>query len=404
MQNYYIKLFVYGWLWWLIVGNLNSGAWSYLFFSDNVDIEQASDIYLCFVLFFCIGVLSVSALRTTKEIEVSKKFLSESIVDNSSPFFKIIVFAYPVLMLFESTIAIGYVPIFAGDNIVDVMYELNYGTLYNYKVIMVVSVFFSFYYMIFYYNKSKMRFLFFLTVFVLFCAISVFDGKRVVILASLCLISIYVSKRFGFSFIRKYSLVFSSVLFFLYVGTALMRANITFSEFFSNGFHSIFYSLGTEYRDFAWTVSYYNPGEIPGYSWVKSSIGSLINGSTLSFMGFDKVQLVHMDSARSWMDIFGIELGIRTGIISELWFEFGWWGNIVIFIFGTVASWLSKQLMLSTTISKLIFVSLIYSYLFLSIMGQSSVFFGVLTTSFYLYVLFLITNFLFKSKNSLGVM
>ena len=150
--------------------------------------------------------------------------------------------------------------------------------------------------------------------------------------------------------------------------------------------------MGAEFKDFAWTVTHYEPFTIPNYSWVQSSLGSFFNGFLLSLVDINKNELVHMDSARAWMDIYGIELGIRTGIISELWFEFSYFGMLLMFVFGCALSKLTSKIYIEKELFKFILFSILYAYLLLAIMGQSSLFFGVSITVVYLYFAWKLSN------------
>jgi len=195
-----------------------------------------------------------------------------------------------------------------------------------------------------------------------------------------------MNKLYGFQYIKSKSIYYISIIFITYTGISKLRSGDTDSGVTS--IDDVFYSVGAEFRDFMWTVTNYEPGEIPDYSWVLSSLGSFFNGKILSILGFDKNTLVGMDSARSWMHVFEIDLGIRTGIFSELWFEFGPFSVIVSLVLGVFVSKVCADIYRAGTIKALIFKVFVFSFVFLAVMGQSSLLFGVLITCIYIFIIY----------------
>ena len=374
IKNNYIIFLGYFWVWWAVIGVTNSASWSYIYSNQDLDVERSVFIYFFYICVFLLGALFTGG---DNKIEAIEKFTIH-------PLWSIVILVYPFLMIAESYLRIGYIPILISGDITDLMYNLNYGLLYNYKACMIVSVLLCMKYIkINLDSNNKTKFFVFIFLLFIYLLISLFDGKRVMFLASLLVIAGFLFKVNGRDFVKKYSVYFALLIVFVYVFIALSRGGNSFGE---NGIHDVFYSIGVEFRDYVWTVTNYEPGEITGYSWALSSIGSFINGGVLTFLGFDKSELVSMDSARSWMYLFEIELGIRTGIVSELWFDYGYAGVIVIFIFGLLLGKVCRSLQSETKFVGFMFYVCLYAFIVLLIMGQSSVFFGFSITLVYLLI------------------
>lgn len=377
-SNLLSKALVIIWLWWLVFGCFFTAAHSIIYSGEDIDIESACFIYMLFLCSFQIGVFSIEKKH---ECQHSITDLKVSVV------FGLFILLYPYLMFIESVLKIGFVPMLQGGDIIEDMYTLNYGKLYSYKIVMLFSILYAWRLMLNSTDRIK-KFTFCLLV-ISYLAISLFDGKRVVFIAGMILLSVYVFKIYGLSSIKKWGTIFASILILTYSSISTFRSGGA-RDF--EGLYRYFLSVGVEFKDFAWTVTYFEPFTIPNYSWVKSSIGSFVNGFFLSLLDIEKSELVHMDSARAWMDIYGISLGIRSGIISELWFEFGYWGVCVMFLFGLLLSKLTAKIYLETSFFKFAFLSLLYAYTMLAIMGQSSLFFGVVITAIYFYFAWVLSN------------
>lgn len=377
-SNLLSRALVVIWLWWLVIGTFFSAAYSIIYSGENLDIERACFIHLLFLFAFQCGIIL---------IEKKQKCIHVIIEFKSSLIFGIGILAYPYIMFAESVIKIGYIPMLQGGNIVDGMYTINYGKLYNYKIIILFSILYATHMLV--HSSTSIKRTFYCLMIFSYFFISLFDGKRVIFLAGMVILGIYFFKVYGLVFIKKWGGVFGLAIVFIYSSIASLRGGGA-RDF--EGMHRFFLAVGVEFKDFAWTVTHFEPFTIPNYSWLKSSLGSFINGFFLSILDIDKNELVHMDSARAWMDIYGIELGIRTGLISELWFEFGYFGLCVIFLFGMFLTKLTSRIYDEKVLFKFSFYSLLYAYMVMAIMGQSSLLFGVAITAIYLYFAWILAN------------
>ncbi len=387
IHNIYSRIIGYFWLWWMLLGIANAAVWSILFANLDLKLETACLIYTSLLMCFLLGIFVFDKKTITPPLDLTVK---------PNSIWSIIILVFPLIMMIESYLVLGYIPILSGGSIIDSMYSANYGKLYSYKSVMVFSIILSVYYSTYFDGKDKFIAVFFSILTLVFLMISLFDGKRVIFLCSALSIFIYLHKLYGLDYIKKRSIFFISCIFLCYTGIANLRSGDISTSMKS--VEILLYSTGAEFRDFIWTVTYYEPGTIPGYSWVSSSLGAFINGNILSIFGFDKNALVAMDSARSWMNLFDIDLGIRTGMFSELWFEFGVYAILPVFILGLFTSKICGDICRATTIETLIFKLFVFGCVFLAVMGQSTLFFGMLITCIYIFILYSFIDFLTPKK------
>jgi len=295
----------------------------------------------------------------------------------------VIIAIFPVLLLIESYVNVGYFPIFSEGSITGTMYGIDYGFLYSYKLLMVFSILILLGLSQNYQSKIvKTLCLFALLAFL---AISLLDGKRFIFLLIVITVVIFFVKINGVIWLKEKLVYLFFTVFLVYTGISFARSG---ESFFGRGFNleHFFNSLGDEFRDYAWTMANFDPGTIANYSWFQSSLASFINGGLLKLIGVNKQELVQFDSARAWSVLFDSEMGIRTGIVSELWFAYGYFGCIVMLVLGVFTAWVSNGLRQTKNVEHFYFYAVIFALLMLLIMGQSSTFFGSLITCFYLYI------------------
>jgi len=360
----------YFWFLWPVIGICNIGSWVYLFSSEHIDIEGSIFVYQVFLIAFLIPGL--------KTISGYKKINSDPQSVNLMWYWLIL--SYPFLMGLQSIINVGSIPLFSGEGFVDEMYSINYGFLYTYKFIMLVSMAIMFWKAL---NSSGLFKAFWVILLSISMVIALFDGKRVIVLAFFLVACVLYFKHRNVNSVHKVFLyLIPSVFIYVFIGQ-LRSGEI--SPAFNEILVGIFYTAGVEYRDFALTFTNVKPGEIEGYNWFLSSLAALVNSNIANLIGFDKDYYISIDSARAFMRLYDINFGIRTGIISELWFDYGWFGLVVAFILGIGCRFLCNKVDYEQNLLGCIYLSIIYGFSVLAIMGQSSMFFGMLLTLFYIY-------------------
>src|SRR5207249_3725752 len=93
-----------------------------------------------------------------------------------------------------------------------------------------------------------------------------------------------------------------------------------------------------------------------------------------------------------WQTLFGSNYGIRTGIVSELYFAYGWMSLGIVFPFGILSGWVSKKLKAAPRRTSAMFLSSVFGILLLSVVGQTTLTTGALSIVLYVYVL----SFIFR--------
>ena len=153
--------------------------------------------------------------------------------------------------------------------------------------------------------------------------------------------------------------------------------------------YASFAAIGVEYRDYVWGFVNLRPEAVrgAGYDWVGSSAASATPGFLLNLLDIDKQQLVVRDSARVLMGFFNVKLGIRVGLPGELWFAMQWLALPLFVLFGMLIQLIASTIArLDHHVYKAILVTGLAICAF-SIMGQSTVTFGLILPLIYLALL-----------------
>lgn len=387
----YSRLLGYFWLLWYFVGTCNTIASSIILGSyySNLDLHESTQIYLWGSVFYFLGLLIYEKIFAKNKINI---YGLKALQLNISPSLRFVLLVFPFAWLGSIYLTLGYIPILRGVNIVNEMYQVNYGLLYPYGALIVISILYSVYrFMISSIVREK---LFFLFISIIFALISTADGKRGFAMVA-------VGGAIGLSFRvvhqKTWTKVIPSLSFLvvvLYVGVLLVRLGDNGSSVAS--LYANMMLIGVEFRDFVYTVNNYKPGGIVDYSWAASSFASMVNGGVVALFGFNKADLTALDSAHAWSALWDIELGIRTGIISELWFAYGFAAMPLLLFFGLITGFVIRRLRVAAGIRELLFISAIYGLLMLIVNGQSTFTFGVLPVFLYFYIALCVGGYLLK--------
>lgn len=382
LKNRYTKAFLIVWIAWLYVGELKILT----YFSINpyyISMDEGCIIYNIYLIFLSIGMLihDVNAPVSTPSAEEQAR--GRLLLNDLGPFAYFLL-VFPLIWIVDFVRNVGFIPILSGNDVTDTMYGLNYGYIYNFG-------FFNCFSAVLLYDRflkstTTQTKLLWVSLLILSVLIMSADSKRLYLLVSLLAIFVYDKLMSGALTIdlRTITILLSGL--FLYVILQNIRlGNATESPFERDGF-----PLGSEFREYVRAVNEFKPGEIAGYDLLVSTIGGFGNSFILKLAGFDKSEMVHKDSAYSFMKLFDDEntLGIRTGLTSELYFAYNFYGLFFITFFGWLISSLSYRLVRVVKQSSLLFLSTIYGLLVLTVFGQSSVTVGCLSVTMYLYGLF----------------
>lgn len=386
------KVIVYAWFYFYLTGIffLNSSLLvdsKYL----NVNNLDADNFYFFSLIFMSTGLLISEKIYAKRDFEI--KIAQDSKINK---WIKIFLLLFPFIFFISTFLQLGFIPMLIGGSIVESMYNYNYGYVYGYKLFIIISITLA----IFLAFHSKKKWIYFVIV-AIYCLISLIDGKRAVLLAatiaSLVLYGLYYSKIGRVNFKLIYTILF--IIGFSYIFLAIQRTGrdnelVNISSIIQK------FPFGVEYTDYVYSFNKFTPGTIQGYDFILSSFGSFMNSSILELIGYDKQTLVESGSAYIWMKEYGIDLGIRTGIISELYFDYGYFTLILMFLMGFYFDYINRLLFKERNLLNFLLILTIYSFNVLLIVGQATVYFGTLTLILYLYIIDLVLKKINKPQTS----
>ncbi|WP_080240649.1 hypothetical protein [Spirosoma rigui] len=382
LRNRYTKAFLIIWIAWLYVGEVKILT----YFAINpyyIAMDEGCVIYNIYLIFMSVGMLIHDANTRIPIRSAAEESTGRPIYDDLA-WFEYFLLVFPLLWIADFMRNVGFIPILSGSDVTDTMYGLNYGYVYNFGFFNCLSAVVLYDRML--KSPTKRIKFFWLAMLVLAVLIMSADSKRLYLLVSLLAIFVYDKLMAGSLVVnlKTVVLMLSGVVLYVFLQNVRLGST-TESPFKRDGF-----PLGAEFREYIRAVNEYKPGEIPGYDLAASTVGAFANSFLLKLAGYDKSELVHKDSAYTFMKLFDDEntLGIRTGLTSELYFAYGFYGLIFISLFGWLVSSLSYRLVRVTKKSSLIFLSTLFGLLVLTAFGQSSVTVGCLCVTMYLYALF----------------
>ncbi|RYC69698.1 hypothetical protein [Spirosoma sordidisoli] len=379
LKNRFTKGFLLIWIGWLFVGEVKILTY-YAVNPYYIAMDEGCIIYNLFLSCLSLGMLVHDQLTPVKQVPASAQQTGRPLF-NDLTWLEYPLLFFPLLWFADFINHVGYIPILSGSDFTDKMYEIDYGYVYNYGFFNCVSA-------VLLYDRFQRadhkaaRFAWLVAV-VGAVLIMTIDSKRLFLLVSLLSIFAYDRVLAGRVAINLKSVIMLASAVLLYaVLQSLRLGNMSMSITGTEGF-----PLGVEFREYIRAVNEFRPGEIPGYDLTASTLGSLINSSVLKLAGFDKSALVAKDSAFSFMKLFDASntLGIRTGLTSELYFAYGFYGLLVITGFGYAVSALAYSLLTVSRKSTLVLQIVSFSLLVLTVFGQSSVTAGCLCVLLYLY-------------------
>jgi len=359
------------WVTWFLVGSLNALASATVLRSyySNLDLHSAATIYLSAASLFILGlVFAPESKGAVNLIRQDIGFVSRAVL-----------LGFPLLWFLSLYFSLGYVPLLSGADITEEIYALKYGPLYPYSVILCLSALHVLDRAIESQGAARIWFsAYYLTILL----VSLADGKRAIMLlsffSSLPLLFHKIGPKSAFHLGAGGSVAAIAI----YAGAFVLRGGGEFDRY-TVDIASAFLLVGVEYRDFAYSVVHFNPGEIAGYSFLTSALGSMMNSSLLSLLGIDKTEVVSGGSAYVWSGLFASPYGIRTGIVSELWFAYGEFAWPLFVLMGIAVGWVIQRSRRAKWESSRLFYFFLYGSACLSIFGQATAIFGSITVALY---------------------
>lgn len=390
LSNGFNKILSGAWLAFFFLGILNINSVLMRTSIWNLKLHEASLLYHLSLLVFICGLLFFEKSYTQKYYEVPSETSFKRI--SKGPFF-VLLLVFPILLVLDVYLNIGFFPILTGQSFVDKMYEYNYGVLYNFKFICVYT--FCLIFLVF--GKRKLL----SSIYILFLLFAVsIDGKRFILLLSIISvipILIYKKNTGEYGKINYAPIIAGSIA----VGFSYILINILRS---GGDIQASLYALiehipfGVEFKDYVHSINTYEIGEIPNYNYELSSLGSFLNSSILEVFGLDKTELYQLGSQHAWMELYNEKFGIRLGIIAELYFAYGYLVLPAMFVLSYFVNVVNQRLINPKTYFNLFQNSILFGLFFLLINGQSTVFFGILTLMIYFWLLYRILLFIYPQN------
>ncbi len=383
----------YVWIAWYFIGTINVVASSLVLgnYYSNLDISKAAHIYLTGCLAYVLGCFVFEKLF----LSVRSGMVIRSIQSKLSRASRLVLLMFPLLWIASLYFTLGYIPVLSGYDITDEIYDTYYGLLYPYTSLLVLSAVYAMYLHI----KNRTNIALYYLAFVIL--VSFADGKRVVAMTFLFASMPLLFRYYGTKAWRR--VVLGCVaLISLYVVVIFARVGGISDRFLFEGIAS-FMIIGVEFRDFVYSVNYYSPGEVQGYSWLLSGLASMGNNLIFSLLGVEKTELVRMGSAYVWSDLFGSPFGIRTGIVSEVWFAYGIFSFVVLFLLGLLTGHIVNKINKTKSEFGLVFWSSTFGLILLSVVGQTTAITGTFVLFVYVYAAVLAERIAKRWRNDVAV-
>ena len=381
LKNRFTKAFIAVWILWLHLGELKILDY-YGINPFYIAMDEGCTIYTLFLAFMSLGILWHDGRQGSQQVPASVQERGRPVY-NDLRWLEYPLLAFPLVWFLDFIRNVGYIPIFSGHDVTDNVYSLNYGLVYNYGFLNCVSA-------VLLYDralKSKTtteRIIWYILT-ALAVVVTTIDSKRLFLLVSIGAIFLYDKIMAGRFTINLKSVGLIVMAGLMYVSLQNMRLGSSSSaQFKREGI-----PMGVEFREYVRAVNEFEPGKIPGYDLTASTLANLINGLMLKAVGLDKSELSAKDSALTFMTLFDPDntLGIRTGLISELYFAYDFYGLLVVLLFGYLVSYVAYAMLNTHFKSNMVLLVVIFSLFTLTVFGQSSVTAGSLCLLFYLYVI-----------------
>lgn len=293
------------------------------------------------------------------------------------------VLTFPIFWAVDLVLNVGYIPMLRGGAIVHQMYDLDYGRLYGYGVLMALSALVLRDRIRITENRPWRALLLVLLLF--YCLICVMDGRRVFLMIFLIALTLAELRYRDWSAMRARFGGITFAVLVAYVGV----------EFWRQGGKSgsqeplvfMLMATGVEYRDFAFVLQNLGANTLAQFDLLKSVIGGFTNWFILALFGVAKGEYVGAGSAYQIAAVMRSSFGIRIGLLAELYFDYALWGGLVAFVLGMMYSSVASAMMKARTEVGAAFYCLVLAVFVLGYVGQASATAGYYSVLLYLWLL-----------------
>lgn len=376
LKNIYNKLFIYFYLLWFLIGNINIiysykntlliDEYHFLHYLRSFDINTkiANNIYLIFLGSFCLAMYIFENIIKKEKLIINKKI-------NCSQINLIIISLFPILCILEYYFNLGGLPIKYLKEGIITMYDdsINIG-LINSKIGEQLCLFGgSYFYFKFiknYYEFKKINY-YSLLMILLNSIVLLASGKRYYFILFI-LSNVIISTKYRNNKIPvKQVLLLFVITLIIYLFMVIIRVgnNVNIENLKSS-----IKNIGIEYRDWAYLMENWN-GYKSTYNWFITFFSGLISKKILKIIGINSV--LEYKSVYLVSSYFNADWGIRIGIVGELFIYFGWYGIFIFSILAIIVAYFNNKLLYCNNDLKIIYLSNLYSINLLFIMGQSDV-------------------------------
>lgn len=391
LRNPYSRALVWIWAIWFAVGSCNLVA-SYLAYGDFyfVKADPAVILYEAGVTVLVMGLLAAESLmrrRLGQRRGPGSDGRTHSAKCDLPSLFFLFLLVFPFGYLASMLTTVGYIPMFQGRSFAADIYETDYGPLYGYGTVLVFSLL-AVLHRVVSAQRQAAR-LWWLLLLLVFLFIALADGKRyfaiIALLAAYPLYSLSVGHGHRSRVIAGTILVVASGGL-IYLGVLLVRSGYQLP--ISSILPYALAAIGVEYRDLAYSLAHFTPGHIAGYDWLRSTFFSLVNSQVLAAVGIDKTAETLKGSAYVWRDLFGAGVGIRTGLLSELYFAYSVWAAPILLVLGMMIGVVTERLARKDRGPTVAFWAVLYAIAVLTIVGQSTSTAGLVSLVGYTYCVY----------------
>lgn len=400
VTNPFARMICLFWTFWFVLGSISLFAQNQGMpgLNYSLDPNLPNQYYL-----YCIG-SAILIIRITEALFIRKKNLTPAaLTDENSSLAWLTLLSFPFLYAASIIIVAKTIPIFSGNDVSAAMYEVDYGPLHAFGIFISVACIAVWEKLLEpgdTFSRGSQRFvaILFLLVLLLIAAI---DGRRALSIFALFGMIICAGPLLS-GFRERLRIAMISALALLgYISASALRSGRDVASAFDNLWMPLS-TVGVEYRDFCYAVMRLNRNQVlsSGYDWPGSTLASAIPGFFLKPFGYDKVFMMHNDSARVLMDYWDVKLGIRIGLPGELWLAYEWWGVALFSAFALLIYILCTFALSSVNfINRAILLSML-GVGATAVMGQSTVTFGLFLPAIYLAGFLWLIDFLTKRRKS----
>jgi oligosaccharide repeat unit polymerase len=348
----------------MVIGGINYFITCYIYPGYYGGLEVTNLYWTICIISFAIGYLAT--VRSNKKIRPTRTLYAMNL--------KTLAIIFAILGLIGSMVSIfrvGYIPILSGESMSGVRFSNimgEYAKLWKMNILAAIS---AFRVMLQKKEKRTLYFLIFLSASIQLTFFVVRFDVFLVMIA--CLLLYLYTKQINKK--RVISLIIIAISLIAFNGFYLTIRErslnpVQASPDLSFVQRRIIYSTFNEYRQLNVLMRNYNDDYLWGKSFLNIPI-SFLPYEVWQLFGIDKARIQSINSAVILRDIEEASGGLRSGIGGELFINFGFWGSLLMSLFGIFIAYMDNVLnALDKRDVRIPFILLFQSILIYAIIGQ----------------------------------